>query len=40
VTWQPAPSVVTASDAEFDTLESTASTAAPCFWRVRFETAP
>lgn len=40
VTWQPAPSVVTGSDAEFDTLESTASTAAPCFWRVRFETTP
>ena len=39
-TWQPASAAVTASDADFDTLESTASTATPCFWRVRFETTP
>ena len=39
-TWQPASVAVTGSDADFDTLESTASTATPCFWRVRFETTP
>lgn len=39
-TWQPAAAAVTATDADFDTLESTASSATPCFWRVRFDTAP
>jgi hypothetical protein len=39
-TWQPASAAVTASDADFDTLESSASTATPCFWRIRFEPVP
>lgn len=39
-TWQLASAAVTASDADFDTLESTASTATTCFWRVRFEPVP
>lgn len=38
--WNPAPASVIASDADFDTLESTAAAGSRCFWRVRFDKAP
>ncbi len=34
--WSPASSSVIASDADFDTCQSTAAPGARCFWRVRF----
>ena len=39
-TWTPAPSTITASDADFDTRTCTApsGSTARCFWRVRFAT--
>ncbi len=39
-TWSPASSVLVGSDADFDTLRSTATAGARCFWRVRFASIP
>lgn len=38
--WQPAPSTVIASDADFDTRMCSAEPGSRCFWRVRIATAP
>lgn len=39
-TWQPAPSTVISSDADFDTLQCSSTSGSRCFWRVRFENVP
>lgn len=40
INWAPTTSVLISSDAEFDTLECTATPGTPCFWRVRFSANP
>jgi hypothetical protein len=37
LSWQPAPSTIIASDADFDTRECSVAPGTRCFWRVRFD---